>query len=77
MVSRQVSSKLNRLFSVKAASNYSGYNIQYIRRLLRLGVLPGIKIGHMWVIEKGNIDELIQKSLQANDLRRGPRGRVG
>ena len=36
---------------MQAAAEVTGYNIQYLRRLLRSGVLEGIKIGQMWLIE--------------------------
>ena len=33
--------------SVQAAAELTGYNIQYLRRLLRYGKLEGIKIGQI------------------------------
>jgi len=33
--------------SVQAATEISGYNTQYLRRLLRAGKLDGIKIGQV------------------------------
>ncbi len=37
--------------TVQAAAEVTGYNIQYLRRLLRSGALEGVKIGQMWLIE--------------------------
>jgi hypothetical protein len=37
----------NNSISVKVAAFHSGYNIQYLRRLLCSGALEGIKIGQM------------------------------
>ena len=37
--------------TVQAAADTTGYNIQYLRRLLRSGALKGVKIGKMWLIE--------------------------
>ena len=37
--------------SVKAAAEFSGYSIQYLRRLLRNDRLEGIKIGQVWLIK--------------------------
>jgi len=36
---------------VQAAAEATGYNIQYLRRLLRSGKLEGIKIGQMLLID--------------------------
>jgi len=38
---------LEEHISVKAAAEFSGYNIQYLRRLLRAGRLEGMKIGQV------------------------------
>ena len=38
--------------SVKVASLYSGYSIQYLRRLLRQTRLKGTKLGQIWFVEK-------------------------
>jgi excisionase family DNA binding protein len=57
--------------TVQAASTYSGYNIQYIRRLLRAGQLPGIKIGQLWLIEKSAFDKYISNAQFSEDRRFG------
>ena len=36
---------IEKYISVQAAADVTGYNIQYLRRLLRSGTLEGIKIG--------------------------------
>ena len=38
---------LEKHLSVKAAAEYSGYNGQYLRRLLRAGRLDGTRIGQV------------------------------
>ena len=40
---------LNNYVSVQVAGKYSGYSLQYLRRLLRNGKLGGIKIGQLWL----------------------------
>lgn len=35
---------------VQAAAQVLGYNVQYLRRLVRAGKLSGIKIGQVWLI---------------------------
>lgn len=42
---------INQHITAQAASEVTGYNIQYLRRMLRSGALKGIKIGPMWLIE--------------------------
>ena len=37
----------NNCIPVKVAAFHSGYNVQYLRRILRSGILDGIKIGQM------------------------------
>ena len=44
---------INQHITVQTAAAATGYNIQYLRRMLRSGALKGIKIGQMWLIEIG------------------------
>jgi excisionase family DNA binding protein len=37
--------------TVKTASEITGNNVQYLRRLLRAGRLEAIKIGQIWLID--------------------------
>jgi hypothetical protein len=62
---------LNNHTSVKAAADYSGYNMQYIRRLLRTSKLAGIKIGQMWMVDKAVLDTYIKQAKSATDQRFG------
>jgi excisionase family DNA binding protein len=64
---------LNNHISVKAAAGYSGYSLQYLRRLLRNGKLAGIKIGQLWLVDKGNLDTYILDAQNATDQRFGPK----
>ena len=52
----------------------SGYNPQYLRRLLRQGRLAGIKIDQQWLISLESFDEYLGWSGSAVDRRRGPQG---
>lgn len=51
---------VNQHITVQAAFEITGYNIQYLRRILRSGVLQGIKIGQMWLI---NIESFVVQAL--------------
>ena len=46
--------------SVKAAAKFSGYSIQYLRRLLRNGRLEGIKIGQVWLIKMASFESYLR-----------------
>jgi len=64
---------LNNHISVQVAAFYSGYSLQYLRRLLRTSKLEGIKIGQMWLVDKGALDIYIEKAQDATDQRFGPK----
>ena len=58
--------------SVKAAAEFSGHNIQYLRRLLRNGRLAGIKIGQVWLIKLASVEAHLRKGQTVQDRRYGP-----
>ncbi len=60
--------------SVQTAIEISGYNIQYLRRLLRTGKLVGIKIGQVWLIDLASLQNYFSFALNSDDLRCGPKG---
>lgn len=64
---------LEKLISVKAAAECSGYSIQYLRRLLRNGRLEGIKIGQVWLIQVASFDHYLRNGHMQRDRRCGPR----
>jgi hypothetical protein len=59
---------------VRAASKFSGYNQQHIRRLLRKGSLKTKKIGKIWLIDHSDFVRFLSKSIQSKDRRFGPQG---
>ena len=63
----------NNCISVKGAASLSGYNVQYLRRLLRFGKLTGLKIGQVWLIDKADFKAYLDKAIQASDRRFGPK----
>jgi len=63
---------VNNHISVQAAADFSGYSLQYIRRLLRYGKLAGLKIGQVWLIEKSAFKAYLEMAVQATDRRFGP-----
>jgi len=64
---------LNNHISVQVAAAYSGYSTQYLRRLLRTDRLEGIKIGQMWLVDKGALDLYIEQAQDSTDQRFGPK----
>ena len=56
---------LDDYLTVKTAADMSGYNQQYLRRLLRGNILPSKRFGQLWLIERnGFIDYLIMQGHQ-------------
>lgn len=64
---------LNNYISVQVSAEYSGYSLQYLRRLLRNGKLKGIKIGQLWLVDKGALDVCLERVHNTADQRFGPR----
>jgi len=46
--------------TVNTAAEMTGYNIQYLRRLLRSVKLEGSKIGQIWLIEMQSLETYLQ-----------------
>jgi len=63
---------LNNHISVQVAASYSGYSLQYLRRLLRNGKVEGTKIGQLWLVDKGALDVYLEKTQDATDQCFGP-----
>ena len=64
---------INNHVTVNTAAEVTGYNIQYLRRLLRSGTLEGIKIGQIWLIEMQSLEMYLQHTESTSDRRCGPR----
>jgi excisionase family DNA binding protein len=64
---------VNNHISVRAAAEFSGYSLQYLRRLLRCGRLVGLKIGQVWLIDKTAFETYLDRAVQATDRRFGPK----
>ncbi len=64
---------INRHITVQAAADITGYNIQYLRRMLRSGTLEGVKIGQMWLIEMDALEAYFKRVESTSDRRCGPK----
>jgi hypothetical protein len=62
---------LRTFVPVNAACKISGYNQQYLRRLLRTEKLDGIKVGQVWLIERVSLENHLSLCNQSQDKRRG------
>ena len=62
-----------RHITVQAAAEVTGYNIQYLRRMLRSGALKGIKIGQIWLIVMESLLTYLERVETTSDRRFGPR----
>ena len=63
---------LDNHMSLQDASQYSGYNIQYLRRLVRGGTIFGRKVGQVWLIEVSSLDLYLNSVRDTVDRRFGP-----
>ena len=61
------------LITVEAAAAKTGYNLQYLRRLLRAGKLQGVKIGQVWLIKINSLENYLSQNEVRRDRRCGPR----
>jgi len=59
--------------SVVAATKITGYNAQYLRRLLRSEKLQGTKIGQLWLIKLKSLEGYLQQVEHSTDQRLGPK----
>ena len=58
--------------TVRSASEFSGYNQQYLSRLLRKGVFRTRKIGQIRLIDQRNFKDYLKEASQSKDKRFGP-----
>ena len=68
----QVIKDLDSYLTVKSAADFSGYNQQYLRRLLRENVFRSRRIGQLWLIERDDFLKYLANAKQSYDKRYGP-----
>lgn len=61
--------------SIKEASTQSGYNEEYLRRLIRLGKLEAVKVGPAYLIRVESLNQYLaeMRAASVEDARAGPR----
>ena len=63
---------LGDYITVKNAANLSGYNQQYLRRLLRGNILKSKRLGQLWLIDRKGFIEYLYNAKSSSDNRFGP-----
>ena len=64
---------INNHITVQVAAEITGYNVQYLRRLLRAQRMEAIKIGQIWLVDLVSLQEYFGSALRSNDMRFGPK----
>jgi len=64
-------SHIGKFVTIQTAAVATGYNLQYLRRLLRAGKITGIKIGQSWLIEYASLEAYFQMKTNSEDKRCG------
>lgn len=59
--------------TVQEAAEITGYNIQYLRRLLCAGKMEAIKIGQIWLVDLASLNDYFDSALSSDDMRFGPK----
>jgi len=64
---------INQHITVQAATEITGYNNQYLGRLLCSGALKGVKIGQKWFIDMDALETYLHNVETTSDRRCGLR----
>ncbi len=62
--------------TIQDACNITGYNAEYIRRLIRHGKLKAKKVSIVWIVDKDSLLEYVSQDQSLTDKRRGPKKRL-
>jgi excisionase family DNA binding protein len=61
--------------SIKEAAERTGYNEEYVRRLIRQGKLEAVKVGPSYLIRAGSLERYLAEIKTGDDGRAGPRSK--
>lgn len=59
--------------TVEEAAELSGYNPEYVRRLIRGNVIEAAKKGRDWWVDRASLLAYLKASHSSDDKRRGPK----
>jgi excisionase family DNA binding protein len=55
------------------AAELTGYDVEYVRRLLRKGKVQSKKFGAVWQVDRDSLLSYLRDSQNSDDKRRGPK----
>lgn len=59
--------------TTKQAADLSGYNVQYVRRLIRNGKVDARKFATVWQVNRQSLLTYLAEAEETDDRRHGPR----
>lgn len=62
-------------YTIKEASRKTGYNEEYLRRLIRQGKIEAVKVGPAYLIRVDSLEKYIAEMKGSDDARTGPKGK--
>ncbi|MCB0172823.1 MAG: helix-turn-helix domain-containing protein [Anaerolineae bacterium] len=62
-------------YTIKEASEKTGYNEEYLRRLIRQGKLEAIKVGPVYLIRAESLEKYVGEMKNIDDGRAGPQSK--
>lgn len=60
-------------YTVKEAAEKTGYNEEYLRRLIRNEEIEAVKVGYMHLIKIESLENYVKRMRETDDGRAGPR----
>lgn len=67
---------LGDYITVRTAAEISGYNQQYLRRLLRRDVFRTKRLGQTWLIDRNDFNTYLEETRKTDDKRFGPQDKL-
>lgn len=61
------------LITTSEAAEITGYHINYIRQLIKVGKVDAQKFGPIWQVSRSSLLSYMSKAQESDDSRRGPK----
>jgi excisionase family DNA binding protein len=61
--------------TIQEACQMTGYNAEYLRRLIRNGKVKARKVSIVWVVDQDSLQDYASQNKDTTDRRRGPKER--
>jgi hypothetical protein len=61
--------------TIQDACQLTGYNAEYLRRLIRNGKVKAQKVSIVWVVDQASLLAYVSQNQGTTDRRRGPKDR--